>query len=114
MTRDTRMDCTIVGASFAGLACARALARAGLRVTVMEKKRDAGEKLHTTGIIVRDAIDQIALLDGLPPELVRRIAGVRTAAGIAYFHHRGVFDPATGRVAQPAGLPPAAGSSITD
>jgi digeranylgeranylglycerophospholipid reductase len=39
------MDCAVVGASFAGLACATALARAGVRVTVLEKKADAGEKL---------------------------------------------------------------------
>jgi len=70
----------IVGASFAGLACATALARAGLRVSVFERKSDPGEKLHTTGIIVKDAIDQIALLDGLPAELVHRIDGVRLYA----------------------------------
>ena len=58
-------DCVVVGASFAGLACASVLARAGMRVTVLERKADPGEKLHTTGIIVKDAIDQIALLDGL-------------------------------------------------
>ena len=69
-----------MGASFAGLACATALARAGMRVTVLEKKADPGEKLHTTGIIVKDAIDQITLLDGLPAELVRRINGVRLYA----------------------------------
>lgn len=73
-------DCVVVGASFAGLASAIALARAGLRVTVFEKKTDAGAKLHTTGIIVRDAIDQVALLDALPNPLVRRIAGVRLYA----------------------------------
>lgn len=73
-------DCVVVGASFAGLACASALARAGMRVTVLEKKAGAGEKLHTTGIIVKDAIDQVALLDGLPPELVHRINGVRLYA----------------------------------
>jgi digeranylgeranylglycerophospholipid reductase len=61
-------DCVVVGASFAGLACATVLARAGLRVTVLERKADPGEKLHTTGIIVKDAIDQITLLDGLPAE----------------------------------------------
>jgi flavin-dependent dehydrogenase len=49
-------------------------------VTVLEKKADVGEKLHTTGIIVKDAIDQVAILDGLPPELVRRITGVRLYA----------------------------------
>jgi digeranylgeranylglycerophospholipid reductase len=73
-------DCLVVGASFAGLASAIALARAGLRVTVLEKKTDAGAKLHTTGIIVRDAIDQIALLDALPGTLVRRVPGVRLYA----------------------------------
>jgi len=73
-------DCVIVGASFAGLACAIALARAGWRVTVLEKKADVGEKLHTTGIIVKDAIDQIALLDGLPTQFVRRVTGVRLYA----------------------------------
>jgi flavin-dependent dehydrogenase len=73
-------DCTIVGASFAGLSCAAALARAGLNVLVVEKKSDPGEKLHTTGIIVKDAIDQIPLLDSLPPELFRRIDGVRLYA----------------------------------
>jgi digeranylgeranylglycerophospholipid reductase len=60
----------VIGASFAGLARATVLARAGLRVTVLEKKTEPGEKLHTTGIIVKDAIDQIALLDGLLAELV--------------------------------------------
>jgi flavin-dependent dehydrogenase len=73
-------DCVVVGASFAGLACAYALARAGASVTVLEKKHDVGAKLHTTGIIVKDAVEQIALLDGLPPSLVRRIPGVRLYA----------------------------------
>jgi digeranylgeranylglycerophospholipid reductase len=48
-----------------------------MRVIVLERKADVGEKLHTTGIIVKDAVDQIALLDGLPPPIVRRIDGVR-------------------------------------
>jgi digeranylgeranylglycerophospholipid reductase len=73
-------DCVVVGASFAGLASASALARSGLRVTVLERKADAGEKLHTTGIIVKDAIDQVALLDGLPGNLVHRVTGVRLYA----------------------------------
>jgi flavin-dependent dehydrogenase len=73
-------DCVVVGASFAGLATATAMARAGLRVVVLEKKADVGEKLHTTGIIVKDAIDEIALLEGLPIELVHRISGVRLYA----------------------------------
>ncbi len=73
-------DCVVVGASFGGLASAHALATAGLRVTVVEKKADPGAKLHTTGIIVKDAVDQIALLDSLPAPLVRRIPGVRLYA----------------------------------
>jgi digeranylgeranylglycerophospholipid reductase len=80
MAESFRTDCVVVGASFAGLACATALARAGHAVTVVEKKADAGEKLHTTGIIVKDAIDQIPLLDGLPETFVRRIHGVRLYA----------------------------------
>ena len=79
-TAATQSDCVVVGASFAGLACANALARAGMRVTVLERKADVGEKLHTTGIIVKDAVDQIALLDGLPSDVVRRIEGVRLYA----------------------------------
>lgn len=74
------MDCTIVGASFAGLACATVLARHGLRVRVLERKQDPGERLHTTGIIVKEVVDQIALLDALPANLVRQIPGVRLYA----------------------------------
>lgn len=73
-------DCVVVGASFAGLACATALAEAGVRVTVIERKANAGEKLHTTGILVRDVVDQVPLLDGLPQALVRRVDGVRLYA----------------------------------
>jgi flavin-dependent dehydrogenase len=51
-----------------------------MRVTVLEKKATSGDKLHTTGIIVKDAIDHVALLDDLPSELVRRIGGVRLYA----------------------------------
>jgi digeranylgeranylglycerophospholipid reductase len=75
-----QQDCVVVGASFAGLACATALAESGARVTVIERKASAGEKLHTTGILVRDVIDQVPLLDGLPAALVRRIDGVRLYA----------------------------------
>ena len=72
-------DCVVVGASFGGLASAHALATAGLRVTVVDKKTDPGAKLHTTGIIVKDAVDQIALLDSLPATLVRKLIKIRIA-----------------------------------
>jgi flavin-dependent dehydrogenase len=73
-------DCTIIGASFAGLACASALAQRGLRVVVADKKSDPGEKLHTTGLLVKDVIDEVPLLDGVPAHLVRRVERVRLYA----------------------------------
>jgi len=72
-------DVVVVGASFAGVACALAARRAGLRVCVLERKRDPGIKLHTTGIIVREAAEGTALA-GLPAPLVHRVDGVRLYA----------------------------------
>lgn len=76
----TQVDLLVIGASFAGLACARAAAKAGLSVMVLEKKTAAGAKLHTTGIIVKDAVDSVPWLADVPPALVRRIEGVRLYA----------------------------------
>ncbi|NML48118.1 NAD(P)/FAD-dependent oxidoreductase [Ramlibacter sp. G-1-2-2] len=73
-------DLVVVGASFAGLACARSAALAGLSVLVLEKKTSSGARLHTTGLIVKDAIDEVAWLRELPSHLVRRIDGVRMYA----------------------------------
>jgi digeranylgeranylglycerophospholipid reductase len=56
------------------------LARRGLRVQVLERKQDPGEKLHTTGIIVKEVVDQIVLFDHMPPELVRTVPGIRLYA----------------------------------
>ena len=41
----TDFDLLVVGASFGGAACAIAAASAGLRVCVLERKRDPGERL---------------------------------------------------------------------
>lgn len=79
-TGTLKVDLLVVGASFAGLACARAAALAGLSVMVLEKKTAAGAKLHTTGIIVKDAVDSVPWLAEVPPALVRRIEGVRLYA----------------------------------
>src|SRR5439155_19284430 len=54
-----QQDCVVVGASFAGLACATALAGAGARVTVLERKHDPGVKLHTTGILVPGMVSPV-------------------------------------------------------
>lgn len=72
-------DIVVVGASFAGAACALAAAQYGLRVCVLERKRDPGIKLHTTGIIVREAAEG-TWLSRLPAHLVRRVEGVRLYA----------------------------------
>ena len=74
---DELTDLLVVGASFAGVACAIEAARAGLSVVLIERKHDAGEKLHTTGIVVKEAADELGLLGDLPPELIRPIGGVR-------------------------------------
>ncbi|WMT86581.1 NAD(P)/FAD-dependent oxidoreductase [Pelagibacterium sp. 26DY04] len=66
-------DAIIVGASFAGLACARRLAQAGRRVLVIERKKEPGQACHTTGIVVKEAA---AGLD-LPAHLTRPISRVR-------------------------------------
>jgi flavin-dependent dehydrogenase len=77
MTSDDRADLLVVGASFAGVACAIEAARAGLRVILVERKVNAGDKLHTTGIVVKEAADEIERLGQFPPELIRPIRGVR-------------------------------------
>ena len=73
-------DAVVVGASFAGLACAAALAERGVRVVVLDRKPAAGARLHTTGFLVRDVLDEVPLLDGMPTKLVRRIDHVRLYA----------------------------------
>ena len=72
-------DVVIAGASFAGAACAIAAAQRGLRVVVLERKRDPGEKLHTTGIIVKEAAER-TLLQHLPGHMTRRVQEVRLYA----------------------------------
>ena len=72
-------DAVVVGASFSGAACALAAAQYGLRVCVLERKRDPGIKLHTTGIIVKEAAER-TWLNRMPAALHRRIAGVRLYA----------------------------------
>ena len=66
-------DLVIVGASFAGLACARAAAIRGLRTLVLEAKRDPGARISTTGILVKEAAEEV----DLPPDLTRTVHGVR-------------------------------------
>ena len=66
-------DIAVIGAGFAGLACARRAAQRGLSVVVLERKTEPGERIHTTGILVREAWEEWAA----PSALVRRISRVR-------------------------------------
>ena len=72
-------DLVVVGASFAGAACALAAAQYGLRVCVLERKTDPGARLHTTGIIVKEAIEQ-TWLGRAPAALLQRVERVRLYA----------------------------------
>lgn len=72
-------DVIVVGAGFAGLACARELARAGKRVCVIDRKRDLGERLHTTGILVQEAMADPLFAD-LPAELRHPVPTVKLYA----------------------------------
>jgi geranylgeranyl reductase family protein len=71
--RATGFDLIVVGAGFAGLAAARTAASRGLRVAVLEAKREPGERLHTTGILVPEAVEEL----DIPFHLMRRVPGVR-------------------------------------
>ena len=77
--QDHHHDVIVAGAGFAGLACARELALAGLRVCVIDRKQDLGERIHTTGILVQEACDA-PLLAGLPSTLLRAVPHVRLYA----------------------------------
>ena len=67
------VDLVIVGASFAGLICARTAALRGLKTVVIEAKEEPGARIHTTGILVKEAADEV----DTPPQFSRAIHGVR-------------------------------------
>jgi len=62
-------DLLIVGASFAGLVAARTAAMRGVDVVVLEAKPEAGAHVATTGILVKEAAEEI----DLPHALTRRV-----------------------------------------
>ena len=66
-------DIAVIGAGFAGLACARRAAERGLSVVVLDRQSGPGERIHTTGILVKEAWEEWAV----PAPLVRRITRVR-------------------------------------
>ena len=70
------VDLVIVGASFAGLVCARTAAQRGLKTVVIEAKPEPGARIHTTGILVKEAAEEV----DTPPQFSRAIHGVRLYA----------------------------------
>ena len=69
-------DLVIVGAGFAGLACARRAAALGLATLIIERQPEPGASIHTTGLLVQEVVERLA-----PPcGLLRRIEGVRLYA----------------------------------
>ena len=80
-------DLLIVGASFAGLVAARTAAMRGLSVVVLEAKDDAGARVATTGILVKEAAEEI----DVPHAMTRCIHGVRLYA--PNLRHIDLFSP---------------------
>jgi len=68
-----KFDLVIAGGSFAGLACARTAALRGLKVAVIDSKKEPGARVRTTGIVVKEASDDF----DLPARLMRKVRGVR-------------------------------------
>jgi flavin-dependent dehydrogenase len=75
---ERRFDCdlAIVGASFAGLCCARSAALRGLRTVVLDLKPSAGSRVQTTGLVVKEAAERWEI----PSRLTRAVRGVRLYA----------------------------------
>ena len=69
-------DLVVVGAGFAGLACAKRAAERGLSVLAIDRQPSPGRHVRTTGILVKEA--QAAW--PAPPPLVRRLSRVRLYA----------------------------------
>ncbi len=72
----THSDVIIAGGGFAGLECARALAAAGIKVTLLERKKAAGQGMHTTGIIVGECAEEFSI----PDRVTRKVTDVRLFA----------------------------------
>ena len=73
---DATYDLVVVGASFAGLVAARTAAHRGLSVAVIDAKKEPGARVRTTGILVKEAVDET----DIPASLTRQIAGARLYA----------------------------------
>jgi flavin-dependent dehydrogenase len=68
-----RFDVGVVGAGLAGLWCARALARRGLRIALIDAKPRVDARVRTTGIFVRRTFEEFELPRGCLGRAVRRV-----------------------------------------
>ena len=71
-----RRDVVVVGAGFAGLACAKRAAERGLSVLVVDQQPTPGRYVHTTGILVREAEAEWPA----PASVVRKLSRIRLYA----------------------------------
>ena len=69
----SQIDLAVIGAGFAGLACAQAASLRGLRVVVLDRRPCAGHMPHTTGLLVKEVADAW----DIPRGITRKIHGVR-------------------------------------
>src|SRR5688572_8445873 len=67
-------DVVIVGAGLAGLQCARLLGRRGFRVLLADQMREVGERVHTTGILVRRTLEDFDLPEDCLGPAVRHVS----------------------------------------
>ena len=73
---DANCDVVVVGGSFSGLVFAQVAALRGLRVVVLDHRSRPGARVHTTGLLVKEAADAL----DVPLALTRKIPGVRLYA----------------------------------
>jgi flavin-dependent dehydrogenase len=66
-------DVVVVGAGLAGLQCTRLLAGHGLRVALIDRKESLSESVHTTGIFVRNSLEDFALPAAHLGPAIRRV-----------------------------------------
>jgi flavin-dependent dehydrogenase len=66
-------DVVVAGGSFSGLACAQAASARGLRTLVLERKKEPGAHVRTTGILVKEIADTW----DVPRSLTRKVHGVK-------------------------------------
>lgn len=66
-------DVLVVGAGLAGLHVATELARRGHEVVLVDRRRDLGAAIRTTGIFVRKTLDDYPLPDDLLGPPIRRV-----------------------------------------